>query len=293
MSLEEAEKLSTIVKNIENIDKKIAGTTDQVEIKKLNAQKQLLFIDIAEMHLYNRLKLEGLNDDLIQQFAHLASQRSLLSNVAEIKNNYDLSSDFITSKETNETIGVKYMPLSDKIETIYYHTGEIVSVDDPVIVNNCENASISFIEYLAANYESELQTKFGSNWKEEISKKYKQNYNNSMTAYIGQIVEKVDNEKKQASSIAESSSRAEKPTNNGETTELEQLRQSLADANSTIKSLTLERDELRNEVQSLNSRIIQIQQEHKTELEQLKNGIVIASTQNIIQNTEEQPSIRI
>ena len=298
--LKEIEKINSIVQELENIDKEIAGLSNPDEIKKLETKKQLLFIDIAECYLIKKLNVDGLTDELLKQFSSLAVERDLLSSSFKEKKDYNLSSEYVVSNITNESIPIKYMPLSEKIETIYYHTGEVISIDDPVISNKCNNAATSFIQFLEKNHKNKLEAKYGKNWKEEIIKIYQNNYKDSMSNYIDKIVENVDTKKNNE----EMSKRDINPVNmdnnitNGsnvskDNIKIKQLSEALTAAHKTIGALTLERDELINQVKSLSMQITTIKQQHKDELEQIKTGIAAASNQiNQVEEEQQQPSIR-
>ena len=85
------------------------------------------------------------------------------------ENRYNLSSEFVVSNKTDEKIGIKYMNMSEKIRTIYEHTGEIVSCQDPVVLNYKNNSCAAFVQYLVSSrVKNEMIKRLGPDWKQKI-----------------------------------------------------------------------------------------------------------------------------
>jgi len=292
LSIEERKKLMSLATKIEEIEEQILLSNNNSETKNLQNQKQLILYEIEEMHLQRRLKEESLNDGLINDFAALGTKRSLLNktNIELNDNKYNLSSEFINSNRTGKTMGVKYMGISEKISTIYEHTGEIVSYHDPVLVNSRDNLCASFIEYLENSTDkNKLVEKYGDNWKEEVARRYKQGYDSYMQYHINKTIEEVDSKYKSDTITNKNEKEKNTETFDSISDKNKKLTAELSVANKEISRLTNENTSLKNEISVLNEQLQKMQQSHKEDMETLKNNIVAINNQNNTNEISEVP----
>jgi len=251
MNFDELEKLSAILSKMEDIDDLILNANNDDEKKKLENQKQEYLLQVEELYLERKIRKEGYTEEVIKSCAALRAKKNLLKQQSleeekkEEQEKYNLSSEYIVSNKTGETIGVKYMNLSEKIETIYEHTGQIISSQDSVINKYRDDSCAEFISFLErTNKKSELKEKYGDNWKERVAELYTQGYNDAMQRHIEKIVEKVDNKNN-----TKTVSTTEKKEESVEVLqqENEQLKTELSEAHTRIEELVEEISNIKQE----------------------------------------------
>ena len=180
----------------------------------------------------------------------LSSDMNLsLENIVSSDSNdvkYNLSSKFIVSELTGEEVPLEGLSNFQKIELIYVHTGCKISSDDRIFTQNRDRAFDYFMHSLH-NYASVSQLKkmYGSNWKEEIEKVYKQGYDNAINSYINDVVEKVDIRNRER---------------------VVELEKQLLESEQEERKLQQEASRLREEISGLTAQILDMKHESKEDL---------------------------
>lgn len=278
-SLLKSKEMSALIEKYKELGDMIKSTSDKNERENLESQRQECLFEMQEFCLKDKLIKEGLSDDLINAFASLETKRDLFTKEKKEKesNKYDLSSEYIVSNKTGETINVKYTNYSDKIKMIYEHTGEIVSYHDPVLVNKRDQASETFVIYITSTMShKKLKQKYGDNWKDEIGKIYKQCYDECMKEQISKAVEEVDEKNKPKDVVMESQEEVASIKK-----ENEELKSELNDARSKINQLV--------------EQISEMQKSNKDDLQQYRDALASvvknnAKQQNSFEYTPEEKS---
>lgn len=197
--LEEQRQLQELLIKIEEVDIELKKRKNISDSQDLILLKNDLNYQLARMCLDNRIKREGLTPELIKLYSALDAKRTLESREEQKnkENQYNLSSEEVVSKRTGEIIPIKYMSISDKVKTIYQHTGEIVKEDDRVFSNHRERSCQNFINHLSSTIGiSQLKERFGDNWEEVVAERYQSGYNEAIKHHIDKITQEVDEENK-------------------------------------------------------------------------------------------------
>lgn len=254
--LKEAINLNKLLNNLEKIEEQIKIVSTEDEKKELEIAKKDLLLQIKEMGIRKQIQDNGLTDKLVKAVASLSSERNLIKKPSqeekqsekENENKYTLTSEYIVSNKTGQTINLKYLTVSEKIELIYEHTGEVISYQDPYLANQCDRSCQDFISYLSTTLsKKELKKRYGSNWQEVVTENYKKGYNDYLKYHIEKTKEKVDQKnydeyKKMETNVINSEKKAD---------EVIKERDNLIKENDTLKEkvnlLVEEIDELRSQ----------------------------------------------
>lgn len=289
--ISEVEQLKKIVERIQSIESEITSTYDINRIAALEYEQQQLKLNLQGMEISSLIRKYGVTEELIKRASELGVRRTLSEK--ELKQNeYDLSSETIISKITGKPINIKYLSVEEKIEVIYKHTGEVITSQDPIIINKCQNSCERFISELSERYSTrKLKAQYGENWKDKVMELYTSGYNSAFDYQTNQIIEKVENNNKQEQRQQEVKSTSNSTTevkaqNSSLRKENEELRQTITIYRRDIERLNEENQNLREEITRLKQQIADMQQEHKRDMEFLKESIVQINHQ--VSSTKEQ-----
>lgn len=253
--LNEYSKLIVENNNVSDQQKKRELTEKIIEIEK----KLILYRD-------EQLKQGLISDDLIRFFAQFDAYQGLSKEENEkqenelIPNKYNLSSDYIISELTGETISLVGFSLSTKIELIYEHTGEVMLSDDKVIIQKRNNSFNRFIKAMEQNGGVDrFKELYGDNWMEEVEKRYKSGYTTAIENHIDHISDKVNDKR---------------------FVQIKDLSEKVAKSEQEQELLINQISELKQEVSELTQEVVKIQSQRKIELEQYKKNILSIAKNN-------------
>lgn len=281
--LKEIKKMNSLIDELNQIEDSLKHNLSVAERKKIEDKKNLIIFDIKNISLRQKMYNQGISAELIKEFAILETERLISSEteLEEEKNKYNLSSKYIVSAKTGETIGIKYMKISEKIETIYEHTGEIISCHDSVILNYRDNACNNFLLGLSRKEKRRLKDKYGDDWKEKAEQIYKSAYDEAMNYHIEKTVKKIDkrNEEKFNKQQQEKNIRIEEE-NNKLTEELKSAKEKTGELSRENQALKKELDVAHLKIEELVQQISKVQKNNKDNLEEYRDTLVNAVQRN-------------
>lgn len=287
----EIEQLKKIIEKVKRIETEISFTHDANKIKSLEYEKEQLMFVLEDIELGSQIRRYGLTESLIKQASDLGVRRTLVEKEFK-QNEYSLSSETIVSKITGKSINIKYLSTEEKIEIIYQHTGEMITSKDPAIVNKCNISCERFISELAKKCSTKkLKTQYGENWQEKVIELYTLGYNSAFDYQVNQIVEKVEknNNHKHMNPVSQTTVELKKE-NSRLIFENKELQKKIEIYSKDLKRLNEENQSLKEEISKLKKQISDMQQEHKRDMEFLKESIVQINNQ-VTSKKEEQQQI--
>ena len=289
--INEFEQLKKIVERIQSIEAEITSTYDTNRVAALEYEQQQLRLSLQGMEIASQIRKYGATEELIKKASELGVRRTLSEK--ELKQNeYNLSSETIVSKITGKPINIKYLSVEEKIEIIYKHTGEVITSQDPIIVNKCQNSCERFISELSKKYSTrKLKAQYGENWKDKVMELYTSGYNSAFDYQANQIVEKVEknNNHKHMNPVSQTTVELKKE-NSRLIFENKELQKKIEIYSKDLKRLNEENQSLKEEIAKLKKQISDMQQEHKRDMEFLKESIVQINNQ-VTSKKEEQQQI--
>lgn len=262
--------LNSFLKERRKIERELKQTHDVSKRDALTTALYQYDFKIERLILESDLKLKGPTEAICQKISDLDVREIFNRELEKKQNEYDLSSDFIISKLTGEKIYLRGLKFSDRIELIYKHTGEHISVEDPQLLNVQKNYADIFKRSLNSIYNVvDMKKKYGDDWKEKVMELYNQGFQNATEHQIKSIEDKVDLEEKNRNNQRSKDSYLLEENNI-----LRRENNILQQENIQLRK---ENIELKRELIEQQRKVESITKEYKNNMEELRKGIISVS----------------